>query len=34
MTKGERIAELRNRRGLGLTDLAECVGYTKQNIYK
>lgn len=34
MTKGERIAELRNRRGLGLTDLAERVGSTKQNIYK
>ncbi len=34
MTKGERISELRNRRGLGLTELAERVGSTKQNIYK
>lgn len=34
MTKGERIVELRERRGLGQTDLAEKVGISKQTLYK
>lgn len=34
MTKGERILELRDRRGIGQTDLAEMVGISKQTLYK
>lgn len=34
MTKGERIVELRERRGIGQTDLAERAGISKQTLYK
>lgn len=34
MTRGERIVELRERRGIGQTDLAEKVGISKQTLYK
>lgn len=34
MTKGERILDLRDRRGIGQTELAEKVGISKQTLYK
>lgn len=33
-TIGERISQLRQRRGLTQSDLAEAIGETKQTIYK
>ena len=34
MTKGERISEMRDRRGIGQTELADKVGISKQTLYK
>lgn len=34
MTKGERLREMRKKRGLSQTDAAELVGVSKQTLYK
>lgn len=34
MTKGERIKQRREQLGISQTELAECIGTSKQNLYK
>ena len=34
MTKGERIKHRREQLGISQTELAECIGTSKQNLYK